>query len=149
MDDASTVRLHRVIRAPAERIYRAFLDPDALVKFMPPHGFTAAVHEFDASVGGRYRMSFTNFATGQTHSFGGEYVELVPNERIVNTDRFDDPALAGEMRTTVTLRPVSVGTEIEIVQQGIPDAIPVEGCYLGWQDTLSLLTLLVEAEFQD
>lgn len=149
MGTTNTVRLHRVIRAPAERIYRAFLDPEALVKFMPPHGFTAAVHEFDAHVGGRYRMSFTNFATGQSHSFGGEYVELVPDERIVNTDRFDDPGLPGEMRTTVTLRPVTVGTEVEVVQEGIPEAIPTEACYLGWQDTLSLLTLLVEAEFPE
>lgn len=149
MGTTNTVRLHRVIRAPAERIYRAFLDPEALVKFMPPHGFTAAVHEFDAHVGGRYRMSFTNFATGQSHSFGGEYIELVPDERIVNTDRFDDPGLPGEMRTTVTLRPVTVGTEVEVVQEGIPEAIPTEACYLGWQDTLSLLTLLVEAEFPE
>jgi Uncharacterized conserved protein len=146
MGNTNTVRLHRVVRAPAERIYRAFLDPEALVKFMPPHGFTAAVHEFDARVGGRYRMSFTNFASGQSHSFGGEYIELVPDERIVNTDRFDDPGLPGEMRTTVSLRPVAVGTEVEVVQEGIPDAIPTEACYLGWQDTLSLLTLLVEAE---
>ncbi|HWJ04175.1 MAG TPA: SRPBCC family protein [Steroidobacteraceae bacterium] len=149
MGNSNTVRLHRVIRAPAERIYRAFLDPEALVKFMPPHGFTAAVQEFDARVGGRYRMSFTNFASGQTHSFGGEYLELVPDERIVNTDRFDDPGLPGEMRTTVSLRPVPVGTEVEVVQEGIPDAIPTEACYLGWQDTLSLLTLLVEAEFPE
>lgn len=149
MGNTNTVRLHRVIRAPAERIYRAFLDPEALVKFMPPHGFTAAVHEFDARVGGRYRMSFTNFASGQSHAFGGEYIELVPDERIVNTDRFDDPGLPGEMRTTVTLRPVPVGTEVEVVQEGIPDAIPTEACYLGWQDTLSLLTLLVEAEFPE
>ena len=146
MGTTNTVRLHRVIRAPAERIYRAFLDPEALVKFMPPHGFTAAVHEVDARVGGRYRMSFTNFASGQSHSFGGEYIELVPDERIVNTDRFDDPGLPGEMRTTVSLRPVAVGTEVEVVQEGIPAAIPPEACYLGWQDTLSLLTLLVEAE---
>ncbi len=149
MGNSNTVRLHRVIRAPAERIYRAFLDPEALVKFMPPHGFTAAVQEFDARVGGRYRMSFTNFASGQTHSFGGEYLELVPDERIVNTDRFDDPGLPGEMRTTVSLRPVPVGTEVEVVQEGIPEAIPTEACYLGWQDTLSLLTLLVEAEFPE
>lgn len=145
----NTVRLHRVIRAPAERIYRAFLDPDALVKFMPPHGFTARVHELDARVGGKYRMAFTNFSNAQSHSFGGEYVELVPNERIVNTDRFDDPNLPGEMRTTVSLRPVSVGTEVSIVQEGIPEAIPTEACYLGWQETLALLTLLVEPDITE
>jgi uncharacterized protein YndB with AHSA1/START domain len=143
---SNTVRLHRVIRAPAERIYRAFLDADALVKFMPPHGFTARVHEIDARVGGRYRMSFTNFSNGQSHSFGGEYVELVPDAKIVNTDRFDDPSLPGEMRTSVTLRPTSVGTDVSIVQEGIPAAIPAEACYLGWQETLVLLAQLVEAE---
>lgn len=142
----NTVRLHRVLRAPAERIYRAFLDPDAMAKFLPPHGFTGKVHELDARVGGRYRMSFTNFSRGQTHSFGGEYVELVPNERIVNTDRFDDPNLQGEMRTTVTLRPVMVGTEVQIVQEGIPAMIPPEACYLGWQETLVLLAQLVEPD---
>jgi uncharacterized protein YndB with AHSA1/START domain len=146
MSTSNTVRLHRVLRAPAERIYRAFLDPDATAKFLPPHGFTCKVHELDARVGGRYRMSFTNFSRGQTHSFGGEYVELVPNERIVNTDRFDDPNLPGEMRTTVSLRPVAVGTELEIVQEGIPAAIPPEACYLGWQETLALLALLVEPD---
>jgi uncharacterized protein YndB with AHSA1/START domain len=146
MSNTNTVRLHRVMRAPAARIYRAFLDPDALVKFMPPHGFTAKVHELDARVGGSYRMSFTNFGNGQSHSFGGEYLELVPDERIVNTDRFDDPNLPGEMRTTVALRKVSVGTEVSIVQEGIPDAIPTEACYLGWQETLALLTLLVEPD---
>jgi uncharacterized protein YndB with AHSA1/START domain len=146
MSNTNTVRLHRVMRAPASRIYRAFLDPDALVKFMPPHGFTAKVHELDARVGGTYRMSFTNFGNGQTHSFGGEYLELVPDQRIVNTDRFDDPNLPGEMRTTVALRTVSVGTEVSIVQEGIPDAIPTEACYLGWQETLALLTLLVEPD---
>jgi uncharacterized protein YndB with AHSA1/START domain len=146
MSNTNTVRLHRVMRAPAARIYRAFLDPDALVKFMPPHGFTAKVHELDARVGGSYRMSFTNFGNGQSHSFGGEYLELVPGQRIVNTDRFDDPNLPGEMRTTVALREVSVGTEVSIVQEGIPDAIPTEACYLGWQETLTLLTLLVEPD---
>jgi uncharacterized protein YndB with AHSA1/START domain len=146
MSNTNTVRLHRVMRAPAARIYRAFLDPDALAKFMPPHGFTAKVHELDARVGGSYRMSFTNFGNGQSHSFGGEYLELVPDERIVNTDRFDDPNLPGEMRTTVALRKVSVGTEVSIVQEGIPDAIPTEACYLGWQETLALLTLLVEPD---
>lgn len=146
MPTSNTVRLHRVLRAPAERIYRAFLDPDATAKFLPPHGFTCKVHELDARVGGRYRMSFTNFSRGQTHAFGGEYVELVPNERIVNTDRFDDPNLPGEMRTTVSLRPVAVGTELEIVQEGIPAVIPPEACYLGWQETLALLALLVEPD---
>jgi uncharacterized protein YndB with AHSA1/START domain len=149
MNKSNTVRLHRVIRAPAERIYRAFLDADALVKFMPPHGFTAKVHQLDARVGGKYKMSFTNFGTGQSHSFGGEYVELVPNERIVNTDRFDDPNLPGEMRTTVSLRAVSVGTEVNVVQEGIPEAIPTEACHLGWQETLMLLTLLVEPDIQE
>lgn len=146
MPTSNTVRLHRVLRAPAERIYRAFLDPDATAKFLPPHGFTCKVHELDARVGGRYRMSFTNFSRGQTHAFGGEYIELVPNERIVNTDRFDDPNLPGEMRTTVSLRPVAVGTELEIVQEGIPAVIPPEACYLGWQETLALLALLVEPD---
>jgi uncharacterized protein YndB with AHSA1/START domain len=146
MATTNTVRLHRVLRAPAERIYRAFLDPDAMAKFLPPHGFTGKVHELDARVGGRYRMSFTNFSRGQTHAFGGEYLELVPNERIVNTDRFEDTNLPGEMRTTVTLRPVSVGTELEIVQDGIPAMIPPEACYLGWQETLMLLAQLVEPD---
>jgi uncharacterized protein YndB with AHSA1/START domain len=146
MTDTNTVRLHRVLRAPAERIYRAFLDPDAMAKFLPPHGFTGRVHELDARVGGRYRMSFTNFGNGQSHSFGGEYLELVPNERIVNTDRFDDPNLSGEMRTSITLRPVAVGTDVTIVQEGIPAIIPIESCYLGWQETLLLLAQLVEPE---
>jgi uncharacterized protein YndB with AHSA1/START domain len=146
MTDPNTVRLHRVLRAPADRIYRAFLDPDAMAKFLPPHGYTGRVHELDARVGGRYRMSFTNFGNGQAHAFGGVYLELVPNERIVNTDRFDDANLPGEMRTTVTLRPVSVGTEVTIVQEGIPAAIPLEACYLGWQETLVLLAQLVEPE---
>jgi uncharacterized protein YndB with AHSA1/START domain len=142
----NTVRLYRVIRAPAERIYRAFLDPDALVKWMPPHGFTGKVHQIDATVGGTYEMSFTNFSTGQTIAFGGTYLELVPNERICNTDLFDDPNLPGEMVTTVSMREVSCGTELEIVQEGIPEAIPLEGCYLGWQESLTLLAQLVEAE---
>lgn len=141
-----TVRLHRVLRAPAERIYRAFLDRDAMVKWLPPNGFTGRVHELDARVGGRYRMSFTNLTTGQSHAFGGEYLELVPSERICHTDRFDDPDLPGEMRTTVTLRKVSCGTELSIVQEGIPAAIPTEACYLGWQESLALLAPLVEAE---
>jgi len=143
---ANTVRLHRVIRAPAERVYRAFLDPDAMAKWLPPHGFTGKIHQLDATVGGTYKMSFTNFTTGQTHAFGGTYLELVPNERIRNTDVFDDPNLPGEMVTTVSLRQVSCGTELNIVQEGIPAAIPVEGCYLGWQESLTLLAQLVEAE---
>ena len=142
----NTVRLHRVIRAPAERVYRAFLDPDALAKWMPPNGFTGKVHHIDAKVGGTYKMSFTNFSTGQTHAFGGTYLELVPNERIRNTDVFDDPNLPGEMQTTVSMREVSCGTELDIVQEGIPEAIPLEGCYLGWQESLTLLAQLVEAE---
>ncbi len=143
-----TVRLHRVLRAPAERIYRAFITPGALVKFLPPHGFTAAVHHLDAKVGGTYEMSFTNLTTGTSNSFGGEYLELVPNERIVHTDRFDDPNLPGTMKVTIDLRTVSCGTEINIVQEGIPEPIPVEACYLGWQETLQLLKLLVEAEIR-
>lgn len=142
----NTVRLHRVLRAPPERIYRAFLDPDAMAKWLPPHGFTGKVHQMDAKVGGGYRMSFTNFSNGQSHSFGGKYLELVPGERIVNTDRFDTPNLPGEMRTTVTLQAVAVGTELRVVQEGIPAAIPPTECYLGWQDSLQLLTLLVEPE---
>jgi uncharacterized protein YndB with AHSA1/START domain len=144
-----TVHLHRVLRAPAERIYRALLDPDALVKWLPPHGFTAKVHELDARVGGRYRMSFTNFSTGRSQSFGGEYLELVPNERIRNSDRFDDPQLPGTLQTTVVLKGVSCGTELSIVQEGLPAAIPVEACYLGWQESLLLLAQLVEAEIPD
>lgn len=146
---AYTVKLHRVIRAPAERIYRAFLDPAAMAKWLPPHGFTGKVHELDARVGGSYRMSFTNFTTGQTTAFGGTYVELVPNERIRNTDKFDDPNLPGEMVTTVTLSPVAVGTEVNIMQEGIPEVIPRDGCYLGWQESLMLLAQLVEAEISD
>jgi uncharacterized protein YndB with AHSA1/START domain len=144
----NTVRLHRVLRAPPERIFRAFLDPDAMAKWLPPHGFTGKVHELDARVGGRYRMSFTNLTTGQGHSFGGEYLELVPNERIRHTDEFDDPNLPGTMQVTVSLRPVSCGTELDIVQEGIPAMIPLEACYLGWQDSLALLAQLVEAEIR-
>ena len=142
----NTVRLHRVIRAPAERVYRAFLDPDALAKWMPPNGFTGKVHHIDAKVGGTYKMSFTNFSTNQTLAFGGTYLELVPNVRIRNTDQFDDPNLPGEMVTTVSMREVPCGTELDIVQEGIPEAIPLEGCYLGWQESLTLLAQLVEAE---
>ncbi len=141
-----TVQLHRVLNAPPERIYRAFLDADAMAKWLPPHGFTGRVQHLDARVGGSYRMSFTNFASGTVHAFGGEYLELVPNERIRHTDRFDDPNLPGEMVTTITLKPVSCGTEVDIVQEGIPEPIPVDGCYLGWQESLSLLARLVEAE---
>ena len=142
----NTVRLHRVLRAPAERIYRAFLNADAMAKWLPPHGFAGKVHHLDARVGGTFRMSFTNFTTGHGHSFGGEYLELVPNERIRHTDKFDDPGLPGVMTVTVTLKKVSVGTELNVVQEGIPEAIPVEACYLGWQESLTLLAQLVEAE---
>ena len=143
---SGTVRLHRVIRSTPERLYRAFLDAGAMAKWLPPHGFTGKVHHLDATVGGTYRMSFTNFSTGQSHSFGGSYVELVPNERICHTDSFDDSNLPGEMRTTITLTQVSCGTGLNVVQEGIPDVIPVEQCYLGWQESLVLLTLLVEAD---
>jgi uncharacterized protein YndB with AHSA1/START domain len=146
---SGTVKFHRVLTAPPSRIYRAFLDPDAMAKWLPPHGFTGKVHEMDARVGGRYRMSFTNFSTGNSHDFGGEYLELVQDERIAYTDRFDDPNLPGEMRTTIVLKPVSVGTELSIEQSGIPDAIPVEMCYLGWQESLQLLGQLVQAEIPD
>ena len=141
-----TVRLHRVFKTTPEKVYRAFLDADAMVKWLPPNGFTGKVHQLEAKVGGSYRMSFTNFTTGQGHSFGGKYLELVPNERIRHTDKFDDPTLPGEMQMTVTLKKVSVGTEVTIVQEGIPEAIPAEACYLGWQESLNLLTLLIEAD---
>jgi uncharacterized protein YndB with AHSA1/START domain len=141
-----TVRLHRVLRTKPERVYNAFLDPDAMVKWLPPHGFTGKVHHADAKVGGTYRMSFKNLTTGQSHAFGGEDLELVPGVRIVHTDKFDDPNLPGEMRTTVMLKAVAVGTELSIVQEGIPAVIPVEACYLGWQESLMLLALLVEPE---
>ncbi|MFA6229833.1 MAG: SRPBCC family protein [Rhodanobacter sp.] len=142
----STVRLHRVIRATPERIYRAFLDAEAMAKWLPPHGFTGKVHELDARVGGRYRMSFTNFSTGQSHAFGGEYLELLPHERIRYNAVFDDPGLPGAMQTTVTLGALPFGSELSIVQDGIPEVIPVEACYLGWQESLTLLALLVEAQ---
>lgn len=145
----NTVKLHRVLRSTPERIYRAFTTADAMAKWLPPHGFTGKVHSIKAEVGGTYKMSFTNFTTGHTHSFGGEFLELVPNERIRHTDKFDDPNLPGQMTTTITLKKVSVGTEVTIVQEGIPSAIPVEGCYLGWQDSLTLLAQLVEAEIKD
>ena len=145
----NTVRLHRVLKAPPERVYRAFLDADAMAKWLPPHGFTGKVHSIDARVGGRYKMSFKNFSTGNGHSFGGEYLELVPNERIVHTDVFDDTNLPGQMKVTIVLKKVMVGTELNIVQEGIPDVIPVEACYLGWQESLTLLTQLVEPEIPD
>ena len=148
-DTTNTVRLHRVLRAPAERVYRAFLDPDAMTKWLPPHGFTGRVHEMDARVGGGYRMSFTNFNTGKSESFGGEYVELTPHERIRYTDRFESPGLPGEMRNTITFRTVACGTEVEIVQEGLPAVIPVELCYLGWQESLAQLASLVEPEIPD
>lgn len=144
-----TVRLHRVIRATPERIYRAFLDADAMAKWLPPNGFTGKVHHVDAKVGGTFKMSFTNFTTGNGNSFGGEYLELLPNERICHTDKFDDPNMPGEMRTTVSLKQVSCGTELSIVQEGIPAMIPTEMCYLGWQDSLTLLAQLVEPEIPD
>ena len=144
--ETGTVRFHRVLTAPPERIYRAFLDADALCKWLPPHGFTGHMHSMDARMGGGYRMSFTNFSSGSSHSFASTFVELVPNERIRHTDRFDDPNLPGEMQTTITLRKVMVGTEIEIVQEGIPAIIPTEACYLGWQESLTLLAQLVQPE---
>jgi uncharacterized protein YndB with AHSA1/START domain len=140
----NTVRLHRVLRAAPERIYRAFLDADAMAKWLPPYGFTCKVHHMEAKVGGTFKMSFTNFSTGHGHAFGGEYRELVPNERVRYSDKFDDPNLPGEMETTVVLRQVSCGTELNITQTGIPDAIPVEMCYLGWQESLAQLATLVE-----
>jgi uncharacterized protein YndB with AHSA1/START domain len=142
----STIRLHRVLRATPERVYRGFLDADAMVKWLPPNGFTAKVHHMDAKVGGTFRMSFTNFSTGQSHAFGGEYLELTPHERIRYTDKFEDPNLPGEMQVTVTLKKVSVGTELHVVQDGVPELIPAEACYLGWQESLTLLAKLVEAE---
>ena len=141
-----TVNLHRVLRSKPERVYRAFLDADAMSKWLPPFGFTCKVHHLDARVGGTYKMSFTNFSTGNSHSFGGKYLELIPNERIHYTDSFDDPNLPGQMRTTISLRPVPCGTELTIVQEGLPEAIPVEICYLGWQESLEQLTRLVEPE---
>jgi len=144
-----TVRLHRVLKAPPERVYKAFLDPDAMVKWLPPHGFTGKVHSMDARVGGGYRMSFTNFSTGKSHSFGGKYVELKPGELLRYTDRFEDPNMPGEMQVTITLRKVLCGTDLSILQEGIPAAIPVEFCYLGWQESLALLANLVDPEIPD
>jgi uncharacterized protein YndB with AHSA1/START domain len=148
-NNTNTIRLHRVLRATPERVYRAFLDASAMVKWLPPNGFTGQVHQLDAKVGGTYKMSFTNFTTGSSHSFGGEFLELKPNERIRHTDRFDDPNLPGEMQTTITLNKVSLGTELNIVQEGVPAVIPAEACYLGWQESLTLLAALVEAEIPD
>ena len=145
----NTVRLHRVLRAPPERIYRAFLDADAMSKWLPPNGFTGKVHHLDPRVGGTYRMSFTNFTSGKSHSFGGEYLELVPHQRIRHTDRFDDPNLPGEMQVTIALTKVSVGTDVSIVQDGVPDVIPAEACYLGWQESLRNLARLVEPEIKE
>lgn len=142
----NTIRLHRVLRATPEKIYRAFLDADAMAKWLPPNGFTGKVHSMDVKVGGAYKMSFTNFTTGKSHSFGGKYLELTPYERIRYTDIFDDPNLPGEMQTTVSLKKVSCGTEVNIVQEGIPEVIPPEACYLGWQESLTLLAKLVEPE---
>jgi uncharacterized protein YndB with AHSA1/START domain len=142
----NTIRIHRVLRTSPERVYRAFVNPEAMAKWLPPNGFTGKVHEMDARVGGTYRMSFTNFTTGQMHSFGGTYTELVPNERIRYTDTFDDPNLSGEMHATITIKEVSCGTDLSIIQEGVPDAIPAEMCYLGWQESLILLGKLVEAE---
>jgi uncharacterized protein YndB with AHSA1/START domain len=144
-----TVRLHRVLRAPPERVYKAFLDPDAMAKWLPPHGFTGKVHHVDARVGGGYRMSFTNFGTGKSHAFGGTYIELKPHERIRYNDKFDDPNLPGEMQVTVSFAKVMCGTELSIVQEGIPAMIPVEMCYLGWQESLTLLAQLVEPEIPE
>jgi uncharacterized protein YndB with AHSA1/START domain len=144
-----TVKLHRVLKCGPERVYKAFIDPDAMAKWLPPNGFTGKVHEMDARVGGRYRMSFTNFSSGKGHAFGGEFLDIVENERLRYSDKFEDANLPGEMETTIELRAVSVGTELNITQSGIPDVIPVEACYLGWQDSLRLLTLLVEAEVPD
>jgi uncharacterized protein YndB with AHSA1/START domain len=144
----NTIRLHHVLSTTPEKLYRAFLEPEAMAKWLPPHGFTAKIHHMDARVGGTYKMSFTNFTTGQSQSFGGTYVELVPNERLRYTDRFDDPNFPGEIQVTVTLKRVSVGTELHIVQEGVPDVIPAEACYVAWQESLSLLTQLVEPDIR-
>jgi len=148
-NNSNTIRLHRVLRATPERVYRAFIDAAAMSKWLPPNGFTGQVHHLDAKVGGTYKMSFTNFTTGKSHSFGGEFLELKEHERIRYTDKFDDPNLPGQIQTTITLNKVSVGTELNIVQEGIPAVIPAEACYLGWQESLTLLAKLVEAEIPD
>ncbi len=145
----NTIRLHRVLRTTPDKVYRAFLDPEAMAKWLPPNGFTGKVHQLDAKVGGTHKMSFTNFTTGNRHSFGGTYLELVPYERIRYTDKFDDPNLPGELQVTITLKKVSVGTELNIVQEGVPEVIPPEACYLGWQESLMLLAKLVEADIPD
>ena len=145
----STIELHRVFRAPPERVYRAFLDAEALMKWLPPNGFTAKVYHMDATVGGTFKMAFTNFTTGKSHSFGGEYIELAPHQRIRYTDKFEDPNLPGEMQVTVILKEVSVGTEVNITQAGVPDVIPAEACYLGWQDSLTQLANLVDIELPE
>lgn len=147
--EPGTVRMHRVFRAPAERLYRAFLDPDAMVKWLPPYGFVGKMHRMDARVGGGYRMSFTNFGTGSSHSFGGTYLELTPHSRIRYSDQFDDPNMPGEMQVTINLRPVACGTELEVTQTGIPAMIPVEFCYLGWQESMNQLALIVDPEIPD
>ncbi len=147
--NTNTIRLHRVLRATPERIYRAFLDPDAMAKWLPPNGFTGKVHHMDAKVGGSYKMSFTNFTTKKSHSFGGTYLELTPNERIRYTDKFDDPNLPGEMQTTIALKQTFCGAELNVTQEGVPAVIPAEACYLGWQESLTLLAKLVEAEIPD
>ena len=148
-NNTNTIRLHRVLRATPERVYRAFIDANAMAKWLPPNGYTGQVHHIDAKVGGTYKMSFTNFSTGTSHSFGGEFLELKPHERIRYTDRFDDPNLPGQIQTTISLNKVSVGTELNIVQEGVPAVIPAEACYLGWQESLTLLAKLVEAEIPD
>ena len=144
----NTVHLHRVLATKPEKVYRAFLEPDALAKWLPPNGYACTVHQLDAKVGGAHRLSFRNFTTGQSHSFGGEYLELVPNQRLRYTDRFDDPNFAGELQVTITLKAVSVGTELTITQEGLPDVIPLEACYLGWQDSLQNLARLVEPDIK-
>ncbi len=149
MSESNTVKLHRVFSAPPERVFKAFIDPDALVKWMAPHGFTAKVHHLDAKVGGTYKMSFSNFSTGSSHSFGGTYHEIIPNQLLRYSHQFDDPNLPGNIEVTIQLKAVSVGTELHITQSGIPDVIPVEACYLGWQESLQLLSLLVSPEIPD
>ena len=145
----NTVKLHRVLKAPPERVFKAFIDPDAMNKWLPPHGFTGKVHQMDAKVGGSYKMSFTNFSSGKSHAFGGKFLEIVPGSRLSYSDKFDDPNLPGEMKTTITFKKVFCGTELNVVQEGIPDVIPAEACYLGWQESLSMLAPLVEAEIPD
>jgi uncharacterized protein YndB with AHSA1/START domain len=145
----NTIRLHRVLKAPPERVYKAFLDPDAMAKWLPPNGFTGKVHQMEPRVGGTYKMSFTNFSSGKSHSFGGKFIELTPNERLRYTDKFDDPKMPGEIQTTITLKKVFCGTDLAIVQEGVPEMIPPEACYLGWQESLTLLAKLVEAEIPD